>query len=86
LNFQNVTIPAYLQNAEYSPRLDQQGSQPVTWSISPALPACLELDSSSGLLRQVPNTPPTPLAATSFQITAQNAVGQASATFTLQIS
>ena len=72
---QNVAIDGYSINSS--------GGTIASYAISPAAPAGLTFDTSTGLLS---GTPATAKSATSYTITATNASGTANATFTLTVT
>ena len=72
---QNVAIDGYSINSS--------GGTIASYAISPAAPAGLTFDTSTGLLS---GTPTTAKSATSYTITATNASGTANATFTLTVT
>lgn len=59
------------------------GSAPITYSVSPALPAGLTLNTSTGIIS---GTPTTPSAAANYVITASNPAGSTTATLTFVVS
>ena len=59
------------------------GGEATSWSVSPALPAGLSLNATTGEISGTP-TAVTPL--TNYTITASNAGGSNSTTFTLQVN
>jgi len=69
----------------FSPRLALGGSTPLTWSVSPAPPAWLLFDPTTGTFNQPlgQGAPLTP--ATTFTMTADNGVGRVQAPFTITV-
>ena len=72
---QNVAIAGYT--------ISSTGGTIASYAISPAAPAGLTFNTSTGLLS---GTPTTVQAATAYTITATNATGTATATFTLTVT
>lgn len=60
-----------------------QGGPIVTWSVSPALPAGLSLNSLTGVIS---GTPTTPVASTSYTVTATNSGGSTTATLYIGVT
>ena len=59
------------------------GGPVVSWSISPALPAGLSLNTSTG---EISGTPTAVSPSTTYTVTATNAGGSGTATFTLEVN
>ncbi|OED46939.1 hypothetical protein ACH42_03360 [Endozoicomonas sp. (ex Bugula neritina AB1)] len=60
ISMQNFALKTYSQDAVTTASLDQPGSTPQNWSITPALPDFISLDQNSGIL-QVTSKAPQPL-------------------------
>ena len=88
LSMENVGLYPFSRGRSFRPTLVQAGSAPQTWSIEPALPSFLTLDTTSGRISQstttsdLPVTPPM-----KYTISGTNGVGAAppSASFTIEV-
>lgn len=81
---ENIAVDAL---AAYGPLLGQVGSMPTTFALSPASPAFLTFDSTSGRLTASATPLPTAQApATPYTLSATNALGQTSTTFTITVN
>ena len=87
LSMNNIKLYTFSRGQSFRPRLTQDGSLPQTWSVAPALPSFLTLDTASGQITQtntsdLPVTPPT-----KYTISVTNGVGTAPApaSFTIEV-
>lgn len=81
----DITWFTYQHDERRSPALDSPGSEPRTWSISPALPTGIELVTATGEIAMVRGATIAPLAPTRYRLTVANAIGSASVEFTLEV-
>ena len=71
----------------YLPTLISQGSDPKTWSLSPAPPSFFSFDTGSGQLTQKDGTAGTPtlMSKTTYTLQVVNANGLGTTTFTIEV-
>jgi hypothetical protein len=86
LSMANIALYTTSQGQVFTPVLSQPGSTPQTWSVSPALPAFLTLDTGTGKVSQVPGQarPVTPAA--TYTLSVSNAVSAQPATTTFTVA
>jgi hypothetical protein len=89
LSMNNIKLYTFSRGQSFRPRLTQDGSLPQTWSVEPALPSFLTLDTAGGRISQTATTQNlTPVPAAKYQISVTNGVGTASAptaSFTIEV-
>lgn len=76
------------RNLEQYPSFEVPGSQPIAFSLSPALPADsnLEFDSGTGRIRMKPSTKVKPVPKGTYTLTAKGPQNQDSVEFTFEVS
>ena len=89
LSMNNIKLYPFSRDQSFRPRLTQDGSLPQTWSVAPALPSFLTLETASGRISQTATTQNlTPVPAAKYQISVTNGVGTAlapTASFTIEV-
>jgi hypothetical protein len=87
LSMENIGFYPFSRGRSFRPILIQDGSTPQTWSVEPALPSFLQLDTATGQITQtntsdLPVTPPT-----KYTLSVTNGVGTAPvpASFTIEV-
>jgi len=87
LTMENMGLYPFSRGRSFRPILIQDGSTPQTWSVEPALPSFLQLDTASGQITQT-NTSDLPVTPrTKYTISVTNGVGTAPvpASFTIEV-
>src|SRR5262245_11765302 len=88
LSIANIALYTFTQGQVLTPALQQPGSTPKTWSVTPPLPSFLSLDTATEKISQVtPKPPVTPT--TTHTLSVSNGVpgsSPATATFTVTVS
>jgi hypothetical protein len=80
------SLPGGTVGVGYSATLTASGTTPITWSVSSGLlPDGLTLDGTTGVISGTPTTATPAGALPTFSITATNAAGSDTATFSIQI-
>jgi len=80
LSMNNIKLYTFSRGQSFRPRLTQDGSLPQTWSVEPALPSFLQLDTAGGRISQTTTTQDLPVtSSTPYTISVTNGVGAASA-------
>ena len=88
LSMENIGLYPFQRGRSFRPTLVQDGSAPQIWSIDPALPSFLTLDTASGRISQTPTTQNLPVTPpTQYTISVANGVGTAPspASFTIEV-
>ena len=76
----SFTFSATVSSSTLTPKA--AGGAVVGWSISPALPAGLDFNTTNG---SISGTPTAPAASSSYVVTAQNSGGQSTVTLTIEV-
>jgi hypothetical protein len=88
LSMQKIRLYTVSKGQSFRPTLSQNGSAPRTWSLAPALPSFLTLDTTSGQIAESATAGDLPVAkATPFTLSVTNGVGTAPppAPFTIEV-
>jgi hypothetical protein len=88
LSMRNIRLYTFSTGELFRPKLAQPGSAPQTWSVAPALPSFLALDTTSGKISQTTTSGDLPVTkATPFTLSVANGVGTAPppAPFTVEV-
>ncbi|XP_078681158.1 uncharacterized protein LOC144916054 [Branchiostoma floridae x Branchiostoma belcheri] len=85
LTMDDITLFTYQMDQTYLPTLLNPGSDPKTWSISPDLPAFMELDTSTGAVSQKSGEVATVTAKDTYTLSVENSLGSSSTTFTFEV-
>jgi Putative Ig domain len=88
LSMADIALYTFSGGQTFTPALQQVGSKPKTWSITPALPAFLSFDTSTGKISQVPGVSPPVTPTTTYTLSVKNDVSGApvTTTFTITVS
>ncbi|NJK31088.1 MAG: hypothetical protein HC927_01000 [Deltaproteobacteria bacterium] len=85
LEAKDISLYTYDYDRVFPSYLAQWGSAPRTWSVSPALPAFMTFDPTSGRISQKIGINPPAYAAQTFTLTVSNALGTLSDSFKLEV-
>lgn len=86
LSVGDITLSVNDRDRVFGPRLDNPGSPPRTWTVTPPLPDFLSFDAATGVISQKLGVPPAPTEPTTYQLSCSNATGAAApASFTLSV-
>ncbi|XP_035690016.1 uncharacterized protein LOC118425316 [Branchiostoma floridae] len=85
VSMDNIILYTYQKDETFQPTLLNPGSDPKTWSISPALPDFMELDTATGAVSQKSGTAATVTASDTYTLTVTNELGSSSTTFTFEV-
>lgn len=86
LTMNDIELFTFQMGQTFSPRLDQPGSAPHTWSIDPDLPDFMELDSDNGKISQKGGEKPDEMDSKEYTLEVKNDVGSASVKFKMQVT
>ena len=85
LTMHDLTLTTLSRDARREPGLTMPGSEPRKWTISPELPAFVELDTKAGTLSQKQGVAPPITARKAYTLSTTNGVGTAAATFNFEV-
>ncbi len=87
LTMPNISLTTAQRDLGWVPIMASFGSSPRTWQVTPALPAFLVFDATSGMIQQVLGIAPAVMPATTFTLTCANGVSPpAATTFTVTVT
>lgn len=85
LRMNDVTWLTIARDEVTGPALQVPGSEPRTWSISPALPQDIELNTEDGTIKMRTGVQVPPAPSRTYQLTVSNEVGSVSTSFKLEV-
>jgi hypothetical protein len=85
LRMNDIQLDTYDMDASFDPGLTMVGSQPHTWSIQPALPSFMQLNTATGTVSQATGVEPQVLSPTAYTLRVLNPAGSDSTTFSLTV-
>jgi len=81
----DVSLKTSYKDQVFAPQLLNVCSGPLAWALSPAAPAFMTFDSTTGKLSQKPQTAPVLTPKTTYTLTVSSAVNSVSCTFSLEV-
>jgi len=85
VSMDDVVLTTNFRDQTFTPRLLNMCSGPLTWTISPAPPAFMKFDATTGKFAQMLQTAPAGTATTGFMLTVANAINQVTTTFNFTV-